>query len=92
MAKYLESPSFICHCFGHLEGGKKTSSGIGGLTNIIMVKWTSLGNSTAQRLQVPVVLAGDLNCSSFGRLRGVANTLSLLHLDSLMKKHVATSD
>eukprot|EP00434_Breviolum_minutum_P003820 symbB.v1.2.003361.t1/scaffold186.1/size279346/8 len=28
--------------------------------------------------EVPVVLAGDLNCSSFGRLRGVANTLSLL--------------
>lgn len=30
-------------------------------------------------LEVPVVLTGDLNCTSFGRLRGVANTLSLMN-------------
>lgn len=34
--------------------------------------------------EVPVVLAGDLNCSSFGRLRGVANTLSLLNRDVVL--------
>lgn len=30
---------------------------------------------------VPVVLTGDLNCTSFGRLRGIANTVSLLSQD-----------
>ncbi|CAJ1332340.1 unnamed protein product, partial [Effrenium voratum] len=30
-------------------------------------------------LDAPVILTGDLNCTSFGRLRGVANTLSLLN-------------
>lgn len=27
----------------------------------------------------PVILTGDLNCTSFGRLRGIANTVSLLN-------------
>ncbi|CAE7400763.1 CCR4 [Symbiodinium natans] len=29
--------------------------------------------------EAPVVLTGDLNCTSFGRLRGIANTISLLN-------------
>ena len=33
-------------------------------------------------LDVPVVLTGDLNCTSFGRLRGVANTLSLMNREA----------
>jgi len=32
----------------------------------------------------PVVLTGDLNCTSFGRLRGIANTVSLLNRDVYM--------
>lgn len=29
--------------------------------------------------EAPVVLSGDLNCTSFGRLRGIANTVSMLN-------------
>jgi len=32
----------------------------------------------------PVILTGDLNCTSFGRLRGIANTVSLLNRDVFM--------
>ncbi|CAJ1438210.1 unnamed protein product, partial [Effrenium voratum] len=35
-------------------------------------------------LEAPVILAGDLNCSSFGRLRGVANTLALLNREVIL--------
>lgn len=35
-------------------------------------------------VDVPVVLTGDLNCTSFGRLRGVANTLSLMNREVVL--------
>ncbi|CAJ1452123.1 unnamed protein product, partial [Effrenium voratum] len=35
-------------------------------------------------LDAPVILTGDLNCTSFGRLRGVANTLSLLNREVVL--------
>lgn len=35
-------------------------------------------------LDVPVVLTGDLNCTSFGRLRGIANTLSLMNREVVL--------
>eukprot|EP00933_Yihiella_yeosuensis_P016818 TRINITY_DN14227_c0_g1_i1.p1 TRINITY_DN14227_c0_g1~~TRINITY_DN14227_c0_g1_i1.p1 ORF type:complete len:670 (-),score=113.93 TRINITY_DN14227_c0_g1_i1:205-2148(-) len=32
----------------------------------------------------PVILTGDLNCTSFGRLRGIANALSLMSRDTFL--------
>ena len=90
LAKYLENHPHLYAIFLAIwKVEKNNSPGIGGLTCFIMVPWLSgqtLATQQLNGLQVPVVLAGDLNCSSFGRLRGVANTLSLLHLDSLIEK------
>ena len=40
--------------------------------------------------EAPVILTGDLNCTSFGRLRGVANTISLLNRE--VRLHPFTFD
>lgn len=48
LSQYLESPPFIRHVLA-IWKVEKTRPGIGGLTNIIMVKWANLGDSTAQR-------------------------------------------